>query len=271
MTHAATSPTRRRPAGLVTAVLAITGTLVAPQQTLVVPLLPCRRGRLGMGQPYHSLAPGRRRSSRGGRASADPADEHRLGLRRTVDVRQPRLDHAHTGNNVIIHGHVRGASGHPARSAVTTLLTDTGEEVDWSRVEPDGSYSLVLPGPVVYQRITNADGYQPRAELVRIDKPGAYDVELGPRLELTGLVRLEGRPVSDASTTVTTASGEVELTTTAGPDGRFAVRLGVTGRHVVSVIDPSTGASRSCHVVVLGSVAPLVVDLEPVSALTVDA
>ena len=185
--------------------------------------------------------------------------------------RRQEANRTHTGNDVIIHGHVRDASGRPARSAVTTLLTDTGEEVDWSRVEPDGSYSLVLPGPGVYQRITNADGYQPRAELVRIDKPGAYDVELGPHLELTGLVRLEGRPVSDALITVTTASGEVEQTTTAGPDGRFAVRLGVTGRHVVSVIDPSTGASSSRHVVVLGSIEPLVVDLEPVCALTVDA
>ena len=40
MSHAAAPVRSRRPAGLITAVLAITGTLVALQQTLVVPLLP---------------------------------------------------------------------------------------------------------------------------------------------------------------------------------------------------------------------------------------
>lgn len=48
--------------------------------------------------------------------------------------RRQEANRTHTGNDVIIHGHVRDAPGRPARSAVTTLLTDTGEEVDWSRV-----------------------------------------------------------------------------------------------------------------------------------------
>ncbi|WP_431841878.1 MFS transporter [Calidifontibacter indicus] len=167
----------------------------------------------------------------------------------------------HSGRDVVVHGHVRDGSGRPARNAVVTLLTDSGEKVDWSRAEADGSYSLVLPGPGVYQRITNADGYHPRAELVSIDAAGEYAVELGTRFRLEGTVRLDGHPVDGALVTITTPLGEVEETGHTQADGSFSLRLDVTGRHVVSVIDPATSASSARHVVVLGAVDPLTVDL----------
>ena len=55
--------------------------------------------------------------------------------------------------------------------------------------------------------------------------------------------------------------GEVEETGHTQADGSFSLRLDVTGRHVVSVIDPATSASSARHVVVLGAVDPLTVDL----------
>lgn len=172
----------------------------------------------------------------------------------------------HSGNDVMVHGHVCDSAGTPVRNAVTTLLTDGGEKVDWSRVEADGSYSLVLPGPGVYQRITNAHGYHPRAELVTVEAPGAYDIELGPPLELTGVVRVDAEPVEGALITITTPTGEVEQTGRTDGAGGFAMRLGTTGRHVVSVIDPVSGAANARHVIVLGAVDPLLIELTRAAA-----
>ncbi|GAB3581515.1 MFS transporter [Calidifontibacter terrae] len=169
---------------------------------------------------------------------------------------------AKAGDDVMIHGFARSANGNVARNAVVTLLTDAGDKVDWSRVEPDGSYSLVLPGAGVYQRITNADGYLPRADLVSITGDGAYDVELGERLELHGRALLNGTPVAGALITVTSPTGEVEHTAVTDQSGRFSIPLAITGRHVVSAIDPATGASASRHTVVLGTIEPITLALQ---------
>jgi hypothetical protein len=125
--------------------------------------------------------------------------------------------------------------------AVVTAVGLAGEQVDWSRADNDGAYSLALPGPGRYLLITNADGWRPRSTV--LDFAGAPDVEdisLTERLMLVGQVRRGGSGLPGVMVTLSAHTGELRASTITDAGGRYELRLPPPGHNILTVLDPST-------------------------------
>ncbi|GMA19739.1 MFS transporter [Arsenicicoccus piscis] len=159
-------------------------------------------------------------------------------------------------DELVLSGRVHTDTKRAVRNAVVTVLTLDGDPVDWSRVEPDGSYAIVLPGPGRYVRITAADGWAPVSEVVEIDSAASQPVDLGGRLSLRGQVTQDRDgdtvPAVGVLVVLTRATGERVATSRTDADGAFELPLGEHGRHVVSAVDPATAASAAQNVTLVG-------------------
>lgn len=164
---------------------------------------------------------------------------------------------------IVVAGRVTAAGARPVRSAVVTVVDLAGDQVDWARVEPDGSYAIVLPGPGDYLTVTAADGWAPHSEVVRVQGAHVQDIDLGDRLQLAGRVTADGRPVEGALVTMTALAGQVTGTTTTGPDGRYVLPLSTHGRHVVTGVDAGSGRTSSVGVTLTGVPRDVDLDLGP--------
>ncbi|WP_217634012.1 MFS transporter [Raineyella antarctica] len=153
------------------------------------------------------------------------------------------------------------SGGRPVRHGVVTLLTPDGEQLDWGRVDPDGSYRVALPGAGRYLRVAAADGWQPVSAVVEVAGPEDLAVELGPRLQLAGTVTRAGRPVADALVTLTRASGELESTTRTDGAGGYHLPLRAPGRHVLTAADIPGAEAASVAVLLTGAARTIDVDL----------
>ncbi|WP_157073183.1 MFS transporter [Kribbia dieselivorans] len=153
---------------------------------------------------------------------------------------------------LVVTGTVHNDAGRPLRTAVVTVFTEAGSQVDWSRVESDGTWSLVVPSPGRYLRVVAADGYDPAGALLDL-APGSHDdIDLGHRLDLSGRVVSGGRPVGGALVAVTQLTGQSAGTTRTDVTGHWSLPLPRHGRHVVTVVDPVTGATSTTTLTTIG-------------------
>ncbi|WP_029212376.1 MFS transporter [Arsenicicoccus bolidensis] len=166
-------------------------------------------------------------------------------------------------DEIVVAGRVTATGVRPVRSAVVTVIDLDGDQVDWARVEPDGSYAIVLPGPGDYVTVTAADGWEPHSEVVHVSGTHAQDIDLGDRLQLAGQVTADGLPVPGALVTMTALTGQVSGATRAGADGGYVLPLSTHGRHVVTAADPSTGRTGSVGVTLTGVERRVDLDLGP--------
>ena len=176
---------------------------------------------------------------------------------REYDEERRDLDtHRH---DTVVHGNVVGANGKPVRNAVVTLLTPTGDQVDWSQADSAGDYSLAVPGAGSYVLVAAADGWTPRSELVDLAAGGRIEpVVLPEQLSLSGTVTGPGGPVGGAVVVLTRHGGEGAGTTTSGPDGSYEMPLPPNGRYVLTAVSGERTTARA--LTVWG--AARVVDLE---------
>lgn len=165
--------------------------------------------------------------------------------------------------DVVARGRVTATGLAGVRSAVVTVLDLDGRQVDWARVEPDGSYAIVVPGPGEYLAVTAADGWAPHSSVIRVTGESLHDIDLGDRLELTGRITYGGKPIQ-ALVTLTRLGGEFVASTQAGPDGRYTVPLPSHGRHVIAALDPTTRATAAANLIAVGATRE--VDLELASS-----
>lgn len=144
------------------------------------------------------------------------------------------------------------SEGRPVRHGVVTLLSTTGEQLDWGRVDPDGTYRIALPGPGRYIRVATAAGWPPVSAVVRVAGPGDLAVDLGSRLHLGGTVTSSGRGVPAALVTLTRGTGELESTTRTDTDGRYRLPLPAPGPCVITAADTEAGDAASAAILVTG-------------------
>lgn len=175
----------------------------------------------------------------------------------------PGRARAEDADEIVVAGRVTATGVRPVRSAVVTVIDLEGDQVDWARVEPDGSYAIVLPGPGDYVTVTAADGWEPHSEVVHVSGTHAQDIDLGDRLQLAGQVTADGRPVPGALVTMTALTGQVSGATRTGADGGYVLPLSTHGRHVVTAADPSTGRTGSVGVTLTGVERRVDLDLGP--------
>jgi MFS family permease len=176
--------------------------------------------------------------------------------RRPVPVNQ-----AGESAEIVVRGRVLRPDDRPHPQAVVTAVRLSGEPLDWSRADNEGRFSLALPGRDCYLVIANADGWTPRSAVTDFGDPGTEPiVRIGGPLMLTGVIRNDGRPLDGAVLTLSATTGEVQATTTTGPDGRYQLRLPPPGHHILTVLDPSTRTVRS--VKIFSTTQSAVADLE---------
>ena len=161
--------------------------------------------------------------------------------------------------DTVVHGRVTGSSGRPVRTAVVTLLTPEGDQVDWSQVDSVGDFSVAITGPGRYLVVTAAEGWTPCSQLADL----TAETKIGPimlseRLTLSGTVHGPSGPVDEAVVALTRQTGEVVRSTRTDPDGRYEMPLPQNGRYVLTAVTSAATAARA--VTVWG--AKQVVDLE---------
>jgi EmrB/QacA subfamily drug resistance transporter len=157
----------------------------------------------------------------------------------------------------------RGVDGtsiaiHPA---VITVMTLDGDPVDWSRVDRDGRFTVVIPAAGRYLALANAAGWRPRASTVEFtDETSRQDIVLYDQLCLSGRVRRGGAPVSGALVSLSAAAGGVVASVRSDDVGRYAIPLPTAGRYIVTALEPDTLTAHACKVVL--DVQSVVVDFD---------
>lgn len=162
---------------------------------------------------------------------------------------------------VVLQGRIRRADGLAPYPAVVTVLTTTGQPVDWSRADQDGRYSIALPGPDRYLVLANAQGWAPTARVMAVGAQGSLpEITLTDQLTLSGRVTRDDTGVPGALVSISEAAGAFVESLTTGPDGRWCLPLPTPGRYVVTALAPDTLATAA-HKVVLDA-RSAVVDLQ---------
>lgn len=151
---------------------------------------------------------------------------------------------------VVVHGRIRRSDGVAPYPAVVTVLTTTGDPVDWSRADQDGRYSIALPGPDRYLVLANAQGWAPKARVLAVGEQGPLpEITLTDQLTLSGRVTRAEVGVPNALVSISEASGAFVESLTTGPDGRWCLPLPTPGRYVVTALAPETLATAARKVV----------------------
>ncbi|XVQ14991.1 MFS transporter [Spirillospora sp. CA-255316] len=147
-------------------------------------------------------------------------------------------------HDTVVRGRVLSVAGQPIRNAVVTLLTPSGEHVDWSQVDCAGDFSVAIPGAGRYVVVTAAEGWTAESRLVDLDAGVAIEpIVLAERLTVAGTVR-DGRgdAVRDAVVALTREGGGVVGTATTS-SGHYVMPLPANGRYVLTAITSSATTS----------------------------
>lgn len=155
----------------------------------------------------------------------------------------------------------------PLRQAVVSVMTLTGEPVDWSRASDGGRFALVLPAPGRYLLVTNADGWRPHSTVVEFAGPtDEHRIALHSRLTVSGRLAMGGRAQGGGLITLTRPTGEFVSSTLSAGNGRFELPLPSTGRYIFTAMDPEGTVVQARQIAVIGASAEVDVDLRPVQA-----
>ncbi|KRE64363.1 MFS transporter [Arthrobacter sp. Soil761] len=142
---------------------------------------------------------------------------------------------------LVLQGRVLAPDHQPLTPAVVTVLKTSGEQVDWSRVDAEGNYSVALPHAGEYLMVANAAGWSPMAAVFEVDGRNLQqDFLLQDRLEITGTVNDNSGTVADAVITLLEAGGGHLGTTRTDDDGGYAFPLPLAGRYVVTMHSSGT-------------------------------
>ncbi|WP_149826757.1 MFS transporter [Streptomyces tailanensis] len=137
---------------------------------------------------------------------------------------------------VPVCGTVQRPDGTVMPRAALTLIDATGRQTGRGDSGEDGRYALSVPEPGAYVLIAAAGGHQPQAVSVTVgERPVEVDIVLGGAGRLVGVVRTaDGRPVPDATVTLTDVHGEVVVTTRSGEEGEYRITELVAGEYTLA-------------------------------------
>lgn len=167
-------------------------------------------------------------------------------------------------HEVVVRGVVVGADDRPLHGAVVSMLRMDGEHIDWSRVDNDGAYTVVLPGPGHYVVVCSADGWKPESDVMEFaDLHAEQRLRLSARLTLSGSVTSAGQPLRQGLVLVTRLSGETVASVRSDDAGHYEMTLPPAGRYVLTVVDVPAAQTISRAVLVGSASSTVDVDLVP--------
>lgn len=146
-------------------------------------------------------------------------------------------------------------------SILVSVLDARGEQLDWSRADNAGRYSVVLPGPGTYVVIANTVGWAPTAEVFEF-AGGEVEKHLTMTEELTvsGTITVSGHPASGALVALSEVMGSQVASTVCDRNGHYAFQLPSSGRYVLTAYDADSGRAQARKVVL--SLESAVVDID---------
>ncbi|RLV56726.1 MFS transporter [Aeromicrobium phragmitis] len=171
----------------------------------------------------------------------------------------------------VVRGQISMARACEARGTILVSVLDVhGEQLDWSRADNDGRYSVVLPGRGTYVVIANAVGWAPTAAV--FDFTGG-EVEqhlmLTEELTVSGTVTRGGQPAAGALVALSEATGKQVGSVHCDDQGRYTFQLPPTGRYVLIAYDASTGHAHARKVLL--TLESQIVDIDIPLEESVDA
>ena len=166
----------------------------------------------------------------------------------------------------VVSGRIEGMDEvAPPRAAVVAAMDFRGRQVDWSRTDAQGQFSIVVLNPGRYVLVVAARGraaYAQRREL-EPDTAGLF-LGLGTEIALTGVARIDGEPRPGAFLSLVNADGVQVAVTSSDVAGRFRFVMPSPGNYLLTAVHPDSGAVTARKLQL--SPDPLVLDLEPRSA-----
>lgn len=151
----------------------------------------------------------------------------------------------------VVRGQIRLARPDDrARGMILVSVLDVrGEQLDWSRADNAGRYSVVLPGPGTYVVIANTLGWAPVAKVIDFD--GAeleQHLVLTDVLTVSGVVTCDGHPAAGALVALSEAAGKQVASTHCDGNGWYSFQLPPTGLYVFTAYETQTGRARALKV-----------------------
>ncbi|MEV6590766.1 MFS transporter [Streptomyces acidicola] len=138
---------------------------------------------------------------------------------------------------VPVQGIVRNHDGTVVPRAALTLIDVLGQQIGRGVSGEDGRYALATPGVGSYMLIAAAGGHQPLAVTVTLgERPVELDMVLGGAGRLAGrVITADGRPLRDATVTLTDVHGQVVATTRSGSEGGYLITEVAAGAYTLAV------------------------------------
>jgi len=162
----------------------------------------------------------------------------------------------------VVHGRVLpGGVGPEGLPGIVTVFTTEGTQVDWSRVDHDGHYSVVLPGPGRYLLTSTARGWAPRAEIFDYrGEEDPHDVVLTEEINLSGTITDAAAASAGALVILSGTDGEYVASTRSDGGGGFRLPLPAMGPYIVTALsgDQRRASARKLMV----TLQPLTVDID---------
>lgn len=149
------------------------------------------------------------------------------------------------GRELVVRGLVTDEHDRPIKQGVVTVLHVDGRHLDWSRTDNAGRYALALPEPGVYLAVASADGWAPQSGIVEFRSSEVEQVRMTRRLTLSGQVTDDGEPLGDVMLSLIRRSGEHVATAHADLTGHYEIGLPPPGEYVLTVVDLTSGRTRS--------------------------
>jgi MFS family permease len=144
---------------------------------------------------------------------------------------------------------------------IVMVFTADGAQIDWSRTDHDGNYTVVLPGLGRYLITGTARGWKPRAEIFDYRGDDApHHVVLTEETNLSGRISDAGEPSVAALVILSGAEGEFVLSTRTDGDGRFHMPLPPMGPYILTAMNADQQRAGARKVVV--TPRPLTADLD---------
>ena len=168
--------------------------------------------------------------------------------RRTHHEQELARAQAGEKQEALVRGQVRLAreDGNARGTILVSVLDVHGKQLDWSRADNAGRFSMVLPCPGTYVVIANAIGWAPTATV--FDFAGdevEQDLTLSEELTVSGVVTCDGRPTPGALVALSEAMGKQIGSTHCDDAGHYAFQLPPTGRYVFTAYDPRTASAHA--------------------------
>uniref|UniRef100_UPI0025E474EF carboxypeptidase-like regulatory domain-containing protein n=1 Tax=uncultured Aeromicrobium sp. TaxID=337820 RepID=UPI0025E474EF len=166
---------------------------------------------------------------------------------RTHQERELARSQGREKQEAVVRGQIGLARAGGVRGTILVSVLDVhGEQLDWSRADNDGRYSVVLPGPGRYVVIANAVGWAPAAAV--FDFAGGeveQHLTLTEELTVSGTVTSGGAPAAGALVALSEATGTQVGSVHCDDEGRYTFQLPPTGRYVLIAYDASTGRAHA--------------------------